>query len=256
MTDAELLAALPGLAFAFALVLCRTSAAVMLLPGLGEVEPPPMIRAGLALALTLLLLPAVAPLVPTAPPGWSGAGMIGAELLAGAALGWLARLPSLALSMAGAVMSFMMGLSSVVQPDPALGGQSSAVARLLGVMAPVLVLSTGLYALPLSALAGSYQVLPPGTLMPAGPLAESVQEAVSATFGLSIRLAAPFLLAGVLVQAGLGLLARLVPQLQVYTVATPGTILGGFVLLGLLAAPLLTAWSEAVSAAWSALPGL
>ena len=158
--------------------------------------------------------------------------------------------------MTGAVMSFMMGLSSVVQPDPALGGQSSALARLLGVMAPVLVLSTGLYGLPLSALAGSYQVLPPGTLMPAGPLAESVQQAVTATFGLSIRLAAPFLLAGILVQAGLGLLARLVPQLQVYTVAVPGTILGGFVLLGLLAAPLLAAWSEALTAAWSMLPGL
>ena len=97
MTDADVLAALPGMAFAFALVLCRTSAAVMLLPGLGEVEPPPSVRAGLALALTLLLLPGVAPLVPPAPPGWGGAGMVAAELLAGGALGWLARLPSLAL---------------------------------------------------------------------------------------------------------------------------------------------------------------
>ena len=52
------------------------------------------------------------------------------------------------------------------------------------------------------------------------------------------------------------MLARLVPQLQVYTVAVPGTILGGLVLLGLLAAPLLSAWSESVTASWSALPGL
>ncbi len=255
LNEAALLQALPGFAFAFALVLCRTSAAVMLLPGIGEAELPSVVRAGLALALTLLLLPAVAPLVPAAGPGWGAAGMVGAELLAGAALGWLARLPALALSMAGAVASTMMGLSSVVQPDPALGGQSSALARLFAVMAPVLVLSTGLYALPLSALAGSYQLIPPGTLLPAGPLADAVQQAASVALGLSLRLAAPFLLAGLLLQAGLGLLARLVPQLPVFTALVPGQILGGLVLLGLLAAPLLSTWSEAVREAWSALPG-
>lgn len=255
MTDAELIQSLPSLAFAFSLVLCRTSAAVMLLPGLGEVDPPPTVRAGLALALSLLLLPSVAPLVPAAPSGLGGAGMVASELLTGAALGTLARLPSLALSMAGAIASTMMGLSSVVQPDPALGGQSSALARMFGLMAPLLILSTGLYALPLSALAGSYQVVLPGAMMPAGPLAESVQQATSAALELSLRLAAPFILAGLLVQVGLGLLARLVPQLQVFTVLVPGQILGGLVLLGLLAGPMLATWSEAVSTAWSALPG-
>ena len=254
--EAALLAALPGLAFAFALVLCRTGAVVMLMPGLGEAEPPPMVRAGLALALTVLLVPSIAPLVPEVEPGWDSAGMVGAELLAGAALGWLARLPALALSMAGAVMSYMTGLTSVVQTDPALGGQSAALARLFGVMAPVLVLSSGLYALPLSALANSYHVIPPGAVMLAAPLADIVQEAVASSFGLAVRLAAPFLLAGVLFHAGLGLLARLAPQLQVMSASAPGQLLGGLVLLGLLAAPIIAAWSGAVSSAWSVLPGL
>ena len=57
-------------------------------------------------------------------------------------------------------------------------------------------------------------------------------------------------------QVALGLLARLVPQLQVYTAATPGQILGGIVLLGILASHILGAWTEAVNAAWSGLPGL
>ncbi len=256
MTDAELLDGLPGLSFAFALVVSRTGAAVMLLPGLGESEPPATVRAGLTLAISLLLLPSIAPLVPEAAAGWGSVGMIAAELLAGATLGWLARLPVLALSMAGAVISYMAGLSSVVQPDPSLGGQSAALSRLFGIMAPMLILSSGLYALPLSALASSYQVIPPGALMPVEPTAEMVQQAVSAAFGLSIRLAAPFILAGMLFQAGLGLLARLVPQLQVYSAAAPGQILGGLLLLGLLAAPLLTAWFETVSSAWTSLPGL
>ena len=256
MTEADLIASLPGIAFAFVLVLCRVGAAVMLIPGLGEMEPPATVRAGLALAITFLLLPTVAPLVSAPPPGWGSAGMVAAELLAGGALGWLARLPSLALSMAGAVISYMTGLSSVIQTDPSLGGQSAALSRMLGIMAPMLILSTGLYAWPLSALAGSYQIIPPGAVMPAGQLAETVQQAVSASFGLAIRLSAPFLLAGLLLQAGLGLLARLVPQLQVYTVAVPGQVLGGLALLGVLGASILYAWSETLSALWSHLPGL
>lgn len=253
--DAALLAALPGWAFAFVLVLCRVGAVVMLMPGLGEVEPPAVVRAGLALAVTLLLLPVVAPLV-SAPPdaglsgaGASGAGMVAAELLVGAMLGWLARLPALALGMAGAIASYMLGLSSVVQTDPALG-------RLFGLMAPVLVLSTGLYALPLQALGGSYDVFPPGTLLPAGPLADSVTAAVAASFGLAVRLAAPFLLAGLVWQAALGLLARLAPQLQAYTAAMPGQILGGLALLALLGSRILAAWLDGVSAAWMSLPGM
>ena len=216
----------------------------MLLPGLGEADPPPMVRAGLALALTSPAAAGVVPLVPEAPGGagrrgWGMRGWWRRSCWWGRVLGWLARLPALALSMAGAVASTMMGLSSVVQPDPALGGQSSALATAMGLMAPVLMLSTGLYALPLSALAGSYQVVPPGTVMPTGAMAESVQEAVSASLLLSVRLAAPFLVAGLLLQAGLGLLARLVPQLQVFTAALPGQILGGVALLGVLAAPVL-----------------
>ncbi len=256
MTDADLLAALPGLAFAFTLVLCRTGAVIMLMPGLGEADPPPILRAGLALALTLLLLPAIAPLVPASAPGWGAAGMVAAELLAGAALGWLARLPALAIAMAGTIVSAMTGLSSVLQQDPALGAQSDVLSRMFGVAVPMLVLSTGLYALPLSALAGSYQLLPPGEVLPAGPTAESVQAALSALFGLAIRLAAPFLLVGTLFQAALGLLGRLVPQLQVFTIAAPGQILGGLLLLALLAAPMLATWSAALAEAWSTLPGL
>lgn len=255
-TDA-LLAGLPGWAFAFALVLARCSAAVMLLPGIGEAEPPAMVRAGLAVALTALLLPAVLPLMPATPASIGQvAAMVAAELLAGALLGWMARLMALALPIAGSVISLLIGLASVLQPDPALGGQSTGVARLFSLAMPVLVLSTGLYALPLQALAGSYQVIPPGTWLPAGGAAESVTGAVAQGFALSLRLAAPFVLSGLLAQSALGLVARFVPQMQVYALAAPAQILGGLALLALLSLPLLSAWQDSVNAAWRALPGL
>ncbi len=257
MATADLLASLPVWAFAFTLVLARTSVAVMLLPGLGEADPPAIIRAGLAVALTAVLLPAALPLMPPLPAGMGQlAGMVAAEMLSGALLGWLARLIALALPIAGGITSLLLGLASVLQPDPGLGGQSTALARLLNLAVPVIILSSGMYALPLEALAGSYGLVPPGEWLPVGAAAETVTAAVAQSFLLAMRLSAPFILSGFIVQAALGLLARLVPQLQVYAIAIPGQILAGLALFALLARPLLDTWQEAVRSAWLVLPGL
>jgi flagellar biosynthetic protein FliR len=255
--DAALVAALPGWAFAFVLVLSRVSATVILLPGLGETGVPAMVRAGLAAALTLLLLPAIAPLVP-APPGdlARDVAMIGAELLFGLTLGLLARLVVLGLVMAGQIVSLMTGLSNVLNLDPELGSQSAAVARLMGTIAPVLVLASGLYAMPLEALAASYGVVAPGSFLSTADAARALTTGVAAAFDLALRLAGPFVIGNLLWQVGAGALARLVPQLQVHFAAMPGQILGGLVLLGLLTATLLDAWQGAARDAFAALPGL
>jgi flagellar biosynthetic protein FliR len=260
MTDDMLLAQLPGWAFAFVLVLCRCGGAVMLLPGFAEAEVPPMVRAGLALAVTLLLLPTVVPLLPQPPdPAHPEAAKLAAllatETFIGVLLGFLARLLVLALPIAGQVMSYMLGLANVLQPDPLLGGQATPVARLLGLAGPVLFLSGGLYAGPLSALAGSYSLFAAGAAPLFADSTSSVVAAVSACFLLALRLAAPFLLAGTVWQVALALLARLVPQLQIQALAMPGQILGGLALLGLSAAALLSTWQGAVQAGLAGLPG-
>lgn len=255
MTDADLIAALPSLTFALALVLCRVSMVVMLMPGLGEIEAPAMVRAGLSLGLAVLLLPSVATRVPSLPDGMAGPQMVAAELLTGLALGWLARLPALALGMAGAIISTLIGLANVLQPDPALGGQSTALARLFGIAAPVLILATGLYTLPLSALAGSYNLIGPGGVLPAGDAAEFIVKVAGGALGLALQLSAPFVVAGIVFQFAVGLVARVAPQLQAFSIAAPGQLLGGMVLLGLLASRLLSTWESGVSASWAVLPG-
>jgi flagellar biosynthetic protein FliR len=135
-----------------------------------------------------------------------------------------------------------------------LGAQSSALGRMFSLAAPVVILSSGLYALPLTALAGSYHVFPAGGVLAPGDLAETALRAVADSFGLALRLASPFLLISLVWQSGLGLLSRLVPHIQLYFAAMPAQLLGGLLLLALLGGGIVAAWSSAAQDAFSALP--
>jgi flagellar biosynthetic protein FliR len=255
--DAALLATLPAWAFAFVLLMARIGAAMALLPGLGEAEPPALLRVGIALGVTALLLPGIAPSIPPVPEaGAQAALMVAAEVVTGLWIGWLARLLVLALPVAGQFIAYMLGLANVLQPDPELGGMATPIERLFAIAAPLAILVTGLYALPLAALAGSYHLIPAGTLLPAADTAETAVRAATAAFALAVRIASPFLLIAIVWHVATGLLARLVPRLQVYFVVMPGQILGGIALLAVLATALLTAWQASVRSGFASLPGL
>lgn len=254
--DAALLAALPAWSFAFVLVMTRVGAAITLLPGIGEAQPPALVRVGIALGVTILLLPAIAPSVPQVPEtGMQAVLMIVAEAITGLWLGWLARLLVLALPIAGQVICYMLGVANVLQPDPELGGQATPIERLFDVAASVVILVTGLYALPLAALAGSYDLIPAGQFLPAADTALTAVRAASSAFALAIRLASPFLLASIVWHVATGLLGRLVPRMQIYFIVMPGQILGGIALLAMTSAALLTAWQGAVRTGFDLLPG-
>lgn len=257
MEPAELLAQLPLLAFQAALLFARLGAAAMVLPGLGEEEVPASIRLGLGLGLVLLMFPLLAPGMP-APPDAAGEAvrLILLEVIVGLWIGGLARLVVIAMAVAGQAIALLLGLAQAMVPDPALGAMGTATGRLLSLAAVVVVLGTGLYVIPLQALIESYQVLPVGDPFPAGAGAEALAVAAGESLALSLRLSAPFVLAAIVINVALGLLARIAPQVQVYFVAVPGQILAGIALLAVIMPPLLGAFGEAAREAFLALPGL
>lgn len=257
MTEAELLAALPALAFQAVLVFARVGAAAMVVPGLGEGDVPAPVRLALGLGLVPLLLPVLVPGLPVPPDDAPTAvRLVALEVLVGIWIGGLARLAAMALGLALQAASTLAGLSSVLAQDAALGAQAAALGRLGTLAAAVLVLSTGLYALPLRALAESYALLPPGAPWPSGPATEAVVAAGAGLLEVALRLAAPFVLASVAANLAMGLLARAAPQVQVMVVAAPGQILAALALLALAAPPLLAAFEAALRDAFSRLPGL
>lgn len=121
--------------------------------------------------------------------------------------------------------------------------------------APLIILSTGLYQMPLTALGGLYQLVPPGALLPAADTTQSAVEMVTRGFDLALRLSAPFVLAAVAWNLATGLVARLVPRPQVYFAALPGQLLGGFLMLLFLTGTVMAAWGGAARSWFAVLPG-
>ena len=251
-----MLAALPALAFHAMLLMGRLGAAAMVLPGLGEQDVPAMLRLGLAFALVALFLPVLRDGLP-APPADAArlVQLVGLEVVIGLWLGGVARLLVLGFAMAGQMVALLIGLTSALVSDPQLGGQAAVTARFASLLAALAMLSTGLYALPLAALAHSYAVFPPGGPWPAGEAAEAMAIAAGQGFALALRLAAPFVFGAVVLNVSLGLLSRVAPQVQVYFVAIPGQALAGIALLALLVGPMLAAFTGAMRGLFADLPG-
>lgn len=226
---------LPELASAFLLVFARMGAMAMALPGIGDRAVPPRLRLVFALALTLILYPVVTKDFPAPSHSLAGAmtALVG-EALVGLALGICVRLIVSAIQMAGTAISFQTGLSFAQSVDPVDGAENMLFATFLSVLAVALMFATDMHHLLLAAMNDSYRLFPPGKPLPLGDLAQMALTLTSQAFALALRLAAPFITFGLVFYFGIGVLSRLIPQVQVFFLALPAGILLGFVLFGLL----------------------
>jgi flagellar biosynthetic protein FliR len=223
---------LPALAAAFMLVFARIGAMVMLLPGFGEANIPVRVRLGIALALTLIILPmhrnaytvsmtSMAPLLV----------LMVHEIIIGVVLGATARVTLSALAVAGSVIAQQLGLGFVTTVDPTQGQQGALLSNFLTLLGITLLFATDMHHLVIAALSESYKVFSPGELMSSGDVAALATRAFAAAFKIGIQLSAPFIVFGLVFNLGLGVLARLMPQMQVYFVGVPLSILAGFLIL-------------------------
>jgi len=224
---------LPALAATFMLVFARIGAIVMLLPGLGETNIPVRIKLAIALLLTLIILPlhraayhvdmdTLAPLLV----------LMIHEILIGVVLGATARVTLGALQVAGSVIAQQMGLGFVTAVDPTQGQQGLLIGNFLTLLGLALLFATDSHHLVIAALDESYAVFSPGEMMPSGDVAALATRAFASAFRIGMQLSAPFLVFGLVFNIGLGVLARLMPQMQVYFVAVPLAILAGFLIFG------------------------
>jgi flagellar biosynthesis protein FliR len=226
---------LPALAATFMLVFARIGAMVMLLPGFGETNIPTRIKLSIALLLTLIILPlhrqayqvdmhSLTPLLV----------LMLHEIVIGVVLGATARVTLSALQVAGSVIAQQLGLGFVTAIDPTQGQQGLLIGNFLTILGLTLLFATDSHHLVIAALNESYRIFAPGELMSSGDVASLATRAFAAAFKIGMQLSAPFLVFGLVFNIGLGVLARLMPQMQVYFVGVPLSILVGFLIFALV----------------------
>ena len=232
---------LPALAAVFMLMFARLGTMVMLMPGLGERGIPVRIRLVIALVLTLTLLPLYRNAYPADLSGGFGPlmGLLIQEIIIGAVLGLTGRLALSALEISGTTIAHQLGLGFTTTLDPSQAQQGVLVANFLTMLGVTLVFATDLHHLAIGALDESYRLFKPGVGLPSGDMAELILTTVSAAFRVGVQLAAPFLVFGLLFNVGLGVLSRLMPQLQVFFLGLPASILIGFGILLILVGALM-----------------
>lgn len=220
--------------FAGFLVFCRVGAALMLLPGFGDSYVPVRIRLGLAIVLSLVLLPAVGPLLPAGiGEDAASVGLIVTELGIGLFFGMVSRITLSALNTAGSIIALQTGLSSAMDYDVTAGQQGVTLGAFLGALGLVLVFATETHHLLLRGLLESYRMFEPGKLSPLGDFSDMAARLVARSFSIALALSAPFLLVGTIVSVGMGLMARLMPAVQVFFVLQPVQIALGLAAFGL-----------------------
>jgi flagellar biosynthesis protein FliR len=226
---------LPALAAAFMLVFARIGAMVMLLPGLGESNIPMRIKLSAALLLTLIMLPLHRAAYHVDMTSMAGLLVLMLhEIIIGIVLGATARVTLSALQVAGSIIAQQMGLGFVSTVDPTQGQQGLLIGNFLTLLGITMLFATDSHYLVIAALDDSYKVFSPGEIMSSGDVASLATSAFTAAFRIGLQLSAPFLVFGLVFNIGLGVLARLMPQMQVYFVGVPLSILAGFLIFALV----------------------
>jgi len=161
------------------------------------------------------------------------------EIIIGIVLGATARVTLAALAVAGSVIAQQLGLGFVTAVDPTQGQQGALIGNFLTMLGLTLLFSTDTHHLVIAALNESYNAFKPGELMSSGDVAALATNAFATAFKIGIQLSAPFIVFGLVFNLGLGVLARLMPQMQVFFVGVPLSIMGGFLILAIVIATMM-----------------
>ena len=212
--------------FVGGLIFARLAAIVMLIPGVGESFIPARIRLSMAFVMTLALYPVLGAGAPVEPGAVADlAGAIIKEALIGLMIGGILRLFMNALAVCGEVVSIQTTLSFAQTANPGQATPSTTLGTFLGMLALVLIMATNLHHLFIEAIVRSYAVFPFRKAVPVSDAGMLAVQTMGRSFGLGLQLAAPVVVYGMIFHVATGLVARVMPQFQVFFVASPLMVL-------------------------------
>ena len=233
---------LPETAYFYLLIFARVGAMLMLIPALGETAIPARMRLGFALAMSAVLYPLISSQLPALPTNLPEIVVVLLhEVAVGLILGAIARLAVSGTQAAGAVIASSSGLSVAQAADPTNGGmQGALIGAFLSFLGITLIFATDLHHVALSAIHDSYMIFTPKEPLMFGDAAQTVVDTVAGAFVIGVQMSAPFIVFGLVFNLGMGILSRLMPQLQVFFIAMPATVGVGLILMALLLTMMMT----------------
>ncbi|NLM20973.1 MAG: flagellar biosynthetic protein FliR [Peptococcaceae bacterium] len=214
----------------FLLIFSRWAGMVMIAPVFGARGVPGMVKLGLAMSMTVVVYPLLATSSPVIPQDFFPyVGLFIKEILVGLVMGFIINLISVVMQGAGRMLDFQLGFIMANTIDPIHGMQSPMTGNFLMVLTTMILLATNAHHFIIAALVKSYEYLPlnPLTVPNSVPFFIDITSKVIA---LSVQIALPVYGAVVLADIGVGLLSKIVPQLNMFSVIFPVKIIFGLTL--------------------------
>lgn len=204
----------------------------MLLPGFGEAYISMRVRVLFAAIFSLVLAPSLTSL-PTPPSTILGlANVMFAEILIGVFIGTITRFLISAITVAGMLIAYQSSLASaLVQDVTTAGAQASSIGNLLGISAIVLLFVTDMHHLMLRSLHDSYQLFSAGKFPVIADFTEHAMTVANSSFLMALQLASPHIVMGLITYLAGGIIARLMPSLQVFFILQAPQLMLSFFLL-------------------------
>lgn len=215
---------------------CRAMAFLSAVPMIGEAMVPMRIRVLLSMVLAVVLMPASqATALPIDP--WSLAGAVAAaeQAILGLVLGLTLHLAIAAITVLGFLLSSQMGLAMALMNDPLNGSSSDVLSALLSMLCTLVFFSVDGHLMFMQVLGASFKAWPVGVGL-SGLAMDTLAYHVGWVFSAAMLLALPVIFSTLVVQIGMGLLNRVAPTLNLFSLGFAlVTLFGLFMLTRMLA---------------------
>ncbi len=218
----------------FLLILIRISVVLYLFPVFSSTMIPGPVKAGLALVMSLALMPVV-PVDPARFPGNAIALLIYgvSEFFIGMVLALSIRIFLAAVELAGQLIGFQMGFAIINVLDPQTGTQVSIMGQIGNLVVLIVFLALNGHHALIYGLVESFRVVDIGLISLRKGLLLQVLSLMSDMFGLAVQIGAPAIVALLFTSAGFGITAKFVPQMNILIAAFPVKIIVGLIFFGL-----------------------
>lgn len=216
----------------FLFVLVRTTSILFAAPVFGALNVPMQIKMGLTLMIALILTP-LTPYVPVPGSVISLILSLAGEVLIGAVIGLCIRFVFTGIEFAGQVASFQMGIGMASAYDPINSAQVTVLGKMMSVLTLLIFLSVNGHLMIIMAIKKSFDVIPPYGFHLSANLMEEMLVLSKELFVLAVKFSAPVMAVLLFVNIALGIMARTVPQINMFAIGFAITIGVGFIMLSL-----------------------